>query len=172
MKLTGAGIILKMNKDLVLLVHGRKSKKWGFPKGHSNPGDSLVETAVREMQEETGINILIGRYEPVIVLDKHKSTRCYFVCNLMHVNNNSLGALFTLKTNDINEIDDVRWVHRTEWLKFRRNQVNLDLWSWIRAPHRATYIPPRYTTYRPVPLKDYTLYRLIQAILSMELFPT
>jgi bis(5'-nucleosidyl)-tetraphosphatase len=28
---------------------------WGFPKGHSNEGESEQETAIRELREETGI---------------------------------------------------------------------------------------------------------------------
>lgn len=30
---------------------------WGFPKGHQNPGESNIETAERELKEETGLEI-------------------------------------------------------------------------------------------------------------------
>jgi len=39
----------------VLLVKGRKSKKWSFPKGHIKNGESDLECARRELMEETGI---------------------------------------------------------------------------------------------------------------------
>ncbi|WP_432798088.1 bis(5'-nucleosyl)-tetraphosphatase [Poriferisphaera sp. WC338] len=37
-----------------LLVKHRKGH-WGFPKGHADAGESMAETAVRELAEETGI---------------------------------------------------------------------------------------------------------------------
>ncbi|GAG03543.1 unnamed protein product, partial [marine sediment metagenome] len=32
---------------------------WGLPKGAPNPGESLEETAVREVNEETGLQVVI-----------------------------------------------------------------------------------------------------------------
>lgn len=31
---------------------------WGFPKGHANPNESPIQTATREMQEETNLKIV------------------------------------------------------------------------------------------------------------------
>jgi 8-oxo-dGTP pyrophosphatase MutT (NUDIX family) len=39
----------------ILLVKGRKSKKWSFPKGHKHRGETYIECAVRETFEEAGI---------------------------------------------------------------------------------------------------------------------
>lgn len=37
-------------------------KKWGLPKGHGEPDESLEETALREVREETGLEDLrLGR---------------------------------------------------------------------------------------------------------------
>ena len=38
-----------------LLVKHRKGH-WGFPKGHADPGEEMVATALRELEEETGID--------------------------------------------------------------------------------------------------------------------
>lgn len=38
----------------VLLVRYR-SGAWAFPKGHVEPGETLAQTAVREVREETGV---------------------------------------------------------------------------------------------------------------------
>ncbi|MDR3112999.1 MAG: NUDIX domain-containing protein [Endomicrobium sp.] len=43
-------------KILFLLVRSRRSGSWGFPKGHCEKGESPIETAKREIYEETGIN--------------------------------------------------------------------------------------------------------------------
>jgi 8-oxo-dGTP diphosphatase len=45
----------------VLLVHRPKYKDWTFPKGKQDEGEYLPETAVREMKEETGISLKLGR---------------------------------------------------------------------------------------------------------------
>ena len=41
----------------VLLVQPRGSKYWGFPKGHSEAGESALESAARELKEETNLRI-------------------------------------------------------------------------------------------------------------------
>jgi bis(5'-nucleosidyl)-tetraphosphatase len=41
----------------VLLVLHSKGNFWGFPKGHSEPGETPQETASRELQEETGLRV-------------------------------------------------------------------------------------------------------------------
>ncbi len=40
---------------LILHVAG---KHWGFPKGHGNPGETPLESAKRELKEETGLEII------------------------------------------------------------------------------------------------------------------
>jgi 8-oxo-dGTP pyrophosphatase MutT (NUDIX family) len=49
------GSICLDGKGNVLLVKGRKSKKWSFPKGHCKEGETDLECARRELMEETGI---------------------------------------------------------------------------------------------------------------------
>ncbi len=52
----GAGFILITPDFRVLLVQDAKTKKWGFPKGHRESEDTDdLATAIREVQEETGI---------------------------------------------------------------------------------------------------------------------
>ena len=42
-----------------LLIKNRRSAHWGFPKGHIEPGESKIDTAIREVMEETGLKINI-----------------------------------------------------------------------------------------------------------------
>ncbi|MFB9994856.1 NUDIX hydrolase [Deinococcus oregonensis] len=51
----GAGGVVFDSLGRVLLVRYRGSGAWAFPKGHVEPGETLEQTAVREVQEETGI---------------------------------------------------------------------------------------------------------------------
>jgi 8-oxo-dGTP pyrophosphatase MutT (NUDIX family) len=45
----------------VALVHRPRYDDWSFPKGKSLPGEHVLITAVREVAEETGIEIILGR---------------------------------------------------------------------------------------------------------------
>lgn len=51
----------------VALVHRPRYDDWSLPKGKSEPGEHLLVTAVREVAEETGEQVYLGR--PVGVLD-------------------------------------------------------------------------------------------------------
>ena len=58
--MTGAGIIPMhfCGDDIrILLVRGKQSGKWGFPKGHLERNEDLIGTAIREMKEETNIDV-------------------------------------------------------------------------------------------------------------------
>jgi 8-oxo-(d)GTP phosphatase len=48
-------------ETLFALVHREKYNDWGFAKGKQDPGEELCETAVREVREELGIKIKLGR---------------------------------------------------------------------------------------------------------------
>lgn len=51
-------------KDGRVLVQNRSDPQWGgltFPGGHVEPGESMVDSVVREMQEETGLTVLHPR---------------------------------------------------------------------------------------------------------------
>jgi 8-oxo-dGTP pyrophosphatase MutT (NUDIX family) len=45
----------------VALVHRLRYDDWSWPKGKREPGEHVLETAVREVAEETGITVVLGR---------------------------------------------------------------------------------------------------------------
>ena len=54
----GAVVFRKINDDYrYLLIRNRRSSNWSFPKGHVEAGETLEETAIREVLEETGLHI-------------------------------------------------------------------------------------------------------------------
>ena len=60
----GGGLVYRKRKgDVeVLVVHRPSYDDWSFPKGKQNPGEKLKETALREVEEETGYRCrLTGR---------------------------------------------------------------------------------------------------------------
>ncbi|HEY8296228.1 MAG TPA: NUDIX hydrolase, partial [Micrococcaceae bacterium] len=44
----------------VLLIHRPRYDDWSWPKGKLDPGETLPETAVREVREEVGLDITLG----------------------------------------------------------------------------------------------------------------
>jgi phosphohistidine phosphatase SixA/8-oxo-dGTP pyrophosphatase MutT (NUDIX family) len=58
-----AGAVV-VRKGKVLLVHRPKYDDWSFPKGKQDPGEHEVTTAVREVLEETGVEIRLGMPMP------------------------------------------------------------------------------------------------------------
>jgi 8-oxo-dGTP diphosphatase len=44
----------------VAVIHRSRHNDWSWPKGKVDPGESLLETAVREIKEETGLSVKLG----------------------------------------------------------------------------------------------------------------
>ena len=64
---------LKDNKEQILLIKHSNSGHWSFPKGHVEAGETEVETAVREIKEETGVSVNIDtRFREVVTYSPKK----------------------------------------------------------------------------------------------------
>jgi len=55
--LSAGGVVL--DEGYILLVRNRNGY-WGLPKGHWESGETLAETAAREVLEETGLTVEVG----------------------------------------------------------------------------------------------------------------
>ena len=55
-----AGAVVLRRQSEVLLVHRPKYDDWSFPKGKLDPGEDVRTAAVREVLEETGVEIRLG----------------------------------------------------------------------------------------------------------------
>ncbi len=55
-----AGAVVARTGPEVLLVHRPKYDDWSFPKGKLDPGEHATTAAVREVAEETGLDIRLG----------------------------------------------------------------------------------------------------------------
>jgi 8-oxo-dGTP diphosphatase len=53
----------------VALIHRPRYDDWSFPKGKLDPGEGYVQAAVREVREETGYPVVLGRRLPTQVYD-------------------------------------------------------------------------------------------------------
>lgn len=47
--------------QVLLIKQFAHRDRWGVPKGHLNEGESLEQCAAREVREETGLDVMLGR---------------------------------------------------------------------------------------------------------------
>jgi len=50
-----AGVLILTRTDPAEFLLMKHPKRWDLPKGHAEKGETSIETAIREMEEETGI---------------------------------------------------------------------------------------------------------------------
>jgi 8-oxo-dGTP pyrophosphatase MutT (NUDIX family)/phosphohistidine phosphatase SixA len=59
-EILAAGAVVSRRGPEVLLVHRPKYDDWSFPKGKLDPGEHVTTAAVREVAEETGLDVRLG----------------------------------------------------------------------------------------------------------------
>lgn len=92
------------NTEILLIKHLR-SGCWSFPKGHIEEGETETQTAVREIKEETNIDISIDdpSFRETVVFSPRRDTRkevVYFIGRAL--------SMYAVPQED--EISDIRWV--------------------------------------------------------------
>lgn len=108
------GLIIRNKQGKILLATGIKwQNKWVVPGGHIDPGEKILECALREGKEETGLDL-----KPITILQFdeminpplfHRSAHfIYFDCLLEAENSN-------VKLNK--ELTEYKWVTPEEGLK-------------------------------------------------------
>ena len=95
-----------VNDEKVLLVEQVNSGTYNFPKGHMNPGETEIETAIREVKEETNLDVIINdqlRF-PLSYVQKGTINKevVYYVASITNIND--------LKPQ-IKEINKMLWVN-------------------------------------------------------------
>lgn len=112
----GGILVVKEEAEIYYaIVQGRYTEKWSFPKGHVNKGEEPLQCALREIEEETGIQGL----KPIAPHCKIGYGN-YFVF--------SLTTRVELKPNDTMEIMDTRWVTKEQMETMR---INSDIQQFI-----------------------------------------
>jgi len=102
----------------VVVVRGRKSGKWSFPKGHGQSRESPLDASVRELKEETGINM--KGVKPDDEIRFNSGTYFVFI----------VPGRLELVPEDTNEIQDSMWVSLS---RIHSLTTNKDLTSFYKA---------------------------------------
>ncbi|MCX6695101.1 MAG: NUDIX hydrolase [Candidatus Altiarchaeota archaeon] len=125
-ELTCTALIVREDKVL-LMKRTREPWKglWGFPGGHVDSGELPEDAIVREVREETGLDVMVyggGSTEDVRVLKKPLETFFYPVLDHYHLNH-----LFSCSIKGSSELKpDPRWAHEGElkWCRIGQENVN------------------------------------------------
>ncbi|HUT86219.1 MAG TPA: NUDIX hydrolase [Elusimicrobiales bacterium] len=121
---SAGGVVLDGNKVLLIsVVNFRKQKVWTFPKGHIEESESPRQSAVREVEEETGYRcsiikpMLKASYFFTLNRQKIKKTVKWF---LMKPN-------FRISKIDTAEITGILWVSFKKASRMLRYQSDIEL---------------------------------------------
>jgi 8-oxo-dGTP pyrophosphatase MutT (NUDIX family) len=104
-KSCGAVVYRKFHGNTeILLIRHIKSGCWSFPKGHVEKGETEIQTAAREIKEETNIDVLIddGFRETVTFSPRRDTSKTvvYFVGK----------AISRDAKPQLDEISEMRWM--------------------------------------------------------------
>jgi len=124
------GIICTSPSKRYLLVKGRQSNKWSFPKGHRNRGELAIDCAVRELYEETGIVITKPcEYPKSVILSRNRdgSGPEYFYFEVDSELNTHI--------NDVREIIDIGWFSINE---MEHMNGNIDITRFVKLYQNNT----------------------------------
>jgi len=106
--LAAGGVVLRgEGDDIEVVIAGRDSDRtWVFPKGTPDRGETIEETAIREVREESGLDVEIVR--PIGAIDYWFAVPGERVHKIVHF------FLMRPQGGDVSrhdhEYDDVRWV--------------------------------------------------------------
>jgi 8-oxo-dGTP pyrophosphatase MutT (NUDIX family) len=102
------GVVANEYDEIIVVSQRGKVKTWSLPKGHVEEGETEIETAIREVYEESGASELklvkpLGSYERYSMDNPSElKTRTFF--------------LFDTEKQDLHPIDsenpDAIWVHK------------------------------------------------------------
>lgn len=131
------GVICATVDGKYLLVHGRKSDKWSFPKGHMKPGETALQCATRELFEECGVSVDAGINYTTSKFSRNKD------------GNNAEYFYYTVPeelsvcVQDTCEVDDARWFTLNE-IQYLNGNIDVTNFAIQRGfpPRRNRPNPP------------------------------
>jgi 8-oxo-(d)GTP phosphatase len=131
----GGGVVWRRRDDGVVetaVVHRPKYDDWSLPKGKLEPGEHVLQAAVREVSEETGLAAVAGRRGP--------STRYPVVEGIKAVDYWLMRAVGgTFQPN--HEVDQLRWLPVEEACALLSHDHDRD----VVADLARTDVPPEPT---------------------------
>ncbi|MEO0236812.1 MAG: NUDIX hydrolase [candidate division WOR-3 bacterium] len=135
---SAGGIIYDSKNDKILIVRG--PTKWSLPKGHREIGETVWDTAIREIYEETSIKVHLT--------DKNQFRRFLKCIYFLIIIDN--GSCYRLQSNDTREVNEMSWVSIDQIDKsVCNNQLRMVIkkWKYLQQifKHNKEILKTKYT---------------------------
>lgn len=106
-----SALLFDATREQILLTRRTDNGRWCLPGGRVDPGETVAEACVREMLEETGLQVqverLIGVYsDPNFILQYADGERCHVVA--LHFEVKAIGGTLSL-SNETTEYGYFTW---------------------------------------------------------------
>ena len=133
--LTSSGFIVNKNRDKVLMIHHNIYNSWGWTGGHADGDSDLLEVAIKEAKEETGITNVRPIIDDICCIDiltvKGHIKKGKYVAPHLH-----LSVAYVLEADETEEVkvkedenSGVKWVDIDRVLELTDEEHMKDVYS-------------------------------------------
>lgn len=110
------GTILVSPEGRVLIVKGRRAGIWSFPKGHLEANEQAYHCALRELKEETGIDLSLYTRREVMFCKLFKAH--YYIY--------AVDEEMIIQVEDNIEVEEARWISLDELRHLPNRNVDIN----------------------------------------------
>ena len=124
--------IISNDSKYCLMVFQRKAKKWSFPKGSKELGETNITCMKRELYEETGIVLNNLHYNVICTIRKYQY---YLYVIKLKENCNSI----ILNPQDKKEIELAKWIKISDAFNFNMNRITEDIICDLQEKYETNF---------------------------------
>lgn len=104
------GIILNNDKSKIAIIYRANTNDWSFPKGHIKNNETPLDACIREVKEETGLDVKLLKELPELNYEDKKGDIVNLTIYLVQSKKNNLtleNPKDILKWVDINKVENI-----------------------------------------------------------------
>ena len=105
----GVIVFYRFPRSIKYLIIKHRKGHWAFPKGHAEKGETKLETALRELKEETGVSKIVLLKKNILLKEAYKFTDKKGVKILKKVDYFIAEAKNKKVKIDLKEVTNFRW---------------------------------------------------------------